>query len=186
MHEKATLALVSEQLLSDDGVNAGTTRTSATVLLVRSTAEPLHVRERVQLGAAVSEQDWSDYEEQRLILEAGFGVDEFKARGMVDALRGRRARLGLQLYLARDGHRLVGAIARFRLPAHPWCARLQDVDVFPAWRGRGYGDAVLAAVLDLLAIEGSTTVVVGADEDDWPLGWYRKRGFCQVARVLPP
>jgi len=57
---------------------------------------------------------------------------------------------------------------------------LQEVDVFPSWRG--YGDALLAAVLELLVAEGSNTVVVGADEDDWPLTWYRRRGFCDVAR----
>jgi hypothetical protein len=42
---------------------------------------------------------------------------------------------------------------------------------------------VLAAVVDLLAGEGSTVVVVGADEDDWPLLWYRRRGFRDVGRV---
>jgi GNAT superfamily N-acetyltransferase len=42
--------------------------------------------------------------------------------------------------------------------------------VFPSWRGQGYGDALLAAGLDVLASEGSRTAVVGAHEDDWPLG----------------
>ena len=55
--------------------------------------------------------------------------------------------------------------------------------MFPLWRGQGYGDALLAAVLEVLAREGSRTVVVGADEDDWPLSWYRTRGFHDSARV---
>jgi GNAT superfamily N-acetyltransferase len=62
-------------------------------------------------------------------------------------------------------------------------ARLAEIDVFPAWRGRGYGDAVLAAIVDRLAGEGCTMLVVGADEDDWPLSCYRSRGFRDVARV---
>ena len=55
--------------------------------------------------------------------------------------------------------------------------------MFPPWRGRGYGDALLVAVFGLPAAEGSSTVVVGADVDDWPLGWYRKRGFREIARL---
>ena len=54
---------------------------------------------------------------------------------------------------------------------------------FPSWRGQGYGGALLAAGLDVLASESSRTAVVGADEDDWPLGWYRRRGFHDSARV---
>lgn len=44
--------------------------------------------------------------------------------------------------------------------------RLQEVDDFPGWRGHGYGDALLAAVLTLLVVDGCTSVVVGSDEDD--------------------
>jgi ribosomal protein S18 acetylase RimI-like enzyme len=181
--EEAALALVSEQLLFDGNCGALSARVPAKVLLARPTAESEHARTRLRLSAATSEQDWRDYEAQRLVVEAEFGVAETQARTMIDALRDRGARLGLELYLARDGKNLVGAIGRFRLPAHPWCARLQEVDVFPRWRGQGYGDALLAAVLDLLASEGTRTAVVGADEDAWPLGWYRKRGFYDVARV---
>lgn len=31
----------------------------------------------------------------------------------------------------------MGAVGRFQLPNRPW-ARLQEVHVFPAWRGQGY------------------------------------------------
>lgn len=148
--EEATLALISERLLFGGNAAADPGRMPAKVLLVRSAAEPLRTVKRVQLTAASGEQDWREYEAQRLVLEAEFGVTETKARKMVDALRDRRARLGLELYLARDGERLVGAIGRFRLPAHPFWVRLQEVDVFPPWRGQGYGDGLLAAVLDLL------------------------------------
>ncbi len=76
----------------------------------------------------------------------------------------------------------MGAVDRFRLPGRP-CARLQEVDVFPPWRGQEFGNAVLPAVVDLLAGEGSAVVAVGADEDDRPLSWYRRRGFHDVGHV---
>lgn len=182
MCEEAALALTSEQMLFGGIDRAGPTRKPAKVLLARSTARPLHALKRVRLSPVFSEQDWRDYEAQRLVVEAGFGVADTQARKMIHALWDRRAQLGLGLYLALDGKRLVGAIGRFRLPAHP-CARLQEVEVFPPWRGQGYGNALLAAALDLLDAEGSRTAVVGADEDDWPLDWYRRCGFHDVARV---
>ena len=58
--------------------------------------------------------------------------------------------------------------------------------MFPSWRRMGYGEAVLAAIVDLLAGEGSTSVVAGADEDDLPLSWCRRRGLRDVARVPLP
>ncbi len=153
-------------------------------LLVHPTAAVLPARARVSLQPVLSGQDWRDYENQRVVVEAGFGVDAVRALAMVEALRERSRRLGLVLYLASDAEQVVGAVGCFRLPPpHRQWARLQEVDVFPSWRGRGYGDALLAAVLELLVTGGSDTVVVGADEDDWPLTWYRRRGFRDVARV---
>lgn len=154
------------------------------MLLVRDSAGPLPARAEVQLELVTSEKDWRSYAAQRVAVEAGFGVGEDAARRMVGELRARGDRIALDLYSARDRGQVVGAIGRLRLvpPQQSW-ARLQEVDVFPAWRGRGYGDALLAAMFALLVTEGSSTVVVGADEDDWPLSWYRRRGFRDVARV---
>jgi predicted N-acetyltransferase YhbS len=103
---------------------------------------------------------------------------------MVGELRDRGRRLGLRLYFAQDGQQVVGGVGSFRLPVpHQSCAWLQEVDVFPGWRGQGYGDGLLTAVLAMLNAEGVSTVVVGADEDDWPLSWYRRRGFRDTVRV---
>jgi ribosomal protein S18 acetylase RimI-like enzyme len=62
-------------------------------------------------------------------------------------------------------------------------ARLQEVDVFPGHRGNGYGEAALTAICAQLASEGLRDIIVGAEEDDWTLSWYRRRGFHDVARV---
>jgi hypothetical protein len=109
---------------------------SGKALLVRPTAEPVAAARAVQLHPVESDDDWREYQQERIAVEAGFGIGEATARAMVDALRARGDRLGLGLYLAWDEDRLVGAVGRFRLPGWP-CARLQEVDVFPAWRDQG-------------------------------------------------
>jgi GNAT superfamily N-acetyltransferase len=153
-------------------------------LLVRNVAEPLRTRQSVSLRRIASLRHWQQYEERRIEVEAGFGVTEDEAVRRVRQLREGTERTGLDLYLANDDRRLVGAVGRFRLPVpdRPW-ARLQEVDVFPEWRGVGYGDALLSAAIGLLNDEGCASVVVGADEDDWPLQWYRRRGFRDTIRV---
>jgi len=184
--DERAMALLTEQRLSAATRLLGVIEAAGEgkALLVHPTVAVVPARVRVCLTPVLTEQDWRDYEDQRVVVEAGFGVDAVRARTMVEALRERSGRLGLGLYLASDGEQVVGAVGCFRLPPpHGRWARLQEVDVFPSWRGRGYGDALLAAVLELLVAEGSNTVVVGADEDDWPLTWYRRRGFRDVARV---
>jgi GNAT superfamily N-acetyltransferase len=180
------MALLSEQRLYPDSrlLTATDPATVGKVLLVRRTTLDVAAQLRIELAPIASERDWSLYAEHRVAVEAGFGIDEARALAMVSNARRRTAHLGLDLYFARDSETVIGAIGRFRLPSpYTYCARLQEVDVFPFWRNRGYGDALLAAMLKLLASEGSTMVVVGADEDDWPLTWYGRRGFHVVARV---
>lgn len=91
----------------------------------------------------------------------------------------------MRLWLAiGQAGKVVGGVAAFRCPdrASP-AARLQEVDIFPAHRGQGLGTALLEGVRDLLLSEGVSSLVIGADEDDWPLGWYRSLGFRDLLRV---
>ncbi len=137
-NELAAWALGTEQLLfATKGFLGPDERLgSGKALLVRPTAEPVAAARAVQLHPVESDDDWREYQQERIAVEAGFGIGEATARAMVDALRARGDRLGLGLYLAWDEDRLVGAVGRFRLPGWP-CARLQEVDVFPAWRDQG-------------------------------------------------
>jgi uncharacterized protein (DUF952 family)/GNAT superfamily N-acetyltransferase len=52
-----------------------------------------------------------------------------------------------------------------------------------AARGRGHGDAVVAAALDLAAGAGCDLVVLEASAQDWPRHWYARRGFEVVGSV---
>jgi GNAT superfamily N-acetyltransferase len=182
---ESAMALATEQWLHPDArvLNPGESGPGK-ALLVRPVAEPLRTTRTVSLRRIASPMHWRRYEDERITVEAGFGIGAEAAARRVRQLREGTERTGIDLYLAHDERRLVGAIGRFRLPVpdRPW-ARLQEVDIFPDWRGLGYGDALLAAMISLLNDEGCASVVVGADEDDWPLQWYRRRGFRDALRV---
>jgi uncharacterized protein (DUF952 family)/GNAT superfamily N-acetyltransferase len=62
-------------------------------------------------------------------------------------------------------------------------AAFESMTTDPAARGRGHGDAVLAAALDLAAERGCDLVVLEADATDWPRHWYARRGFVPVGTV---
>ncbi|MBM7805463.1 uncharacterized protein (DUF952 family)/ribosomal protein S18 acetylase RimI-like enzyme [Geodermatophilus bullaregiensis] len=59
-------------------------------------------------------------------------------------------------------------------------AAVESVVTEPAARGRGHGDAVLAAALDRAAAGGCDLVVLEAAAEDWPQHWYARRGFATV------
>jgi predicted N-acetyltransferase YhbS len=124
----------------------------------------------------------------RVEVEAGFGLSEIEARALVRRTRERGTQLGLRLWLATSpGAELVGAIAAFPVPgSNGVVARLQEVDVFPAHRGSGLGRPLMEALRRELHQGAMQHMVVGADEDDWPLAWYRRLGFRLVARVAKP
>jgi len=110
--DERAMALLTEQRLSATTRLLGVIETAGEgkALLVHPTAAVVPARVRVCLTPVLTEQDWRDYEDQRVVVEAGFGVDAMRARAMVEALRERSRRLGLGLYLASDGEQVVGAV----------------------------------------------------------------------------
>ncbi|SHN86278.1 Uncharacterized conserved protein, DUF952 family [Geodermatophilus obscurus] len=77
----------------------------------------------------------------------------------------------------REGGRVVSA---GQLRVDGATAAFESLITDPAARGRGHGDAVLAAALDLAADAGRGLVVLEADATDWPRHWYARRGFVPV------
>lgn len=147
-------------------------------------ALPLRDR-RLSLRPIASQTDWEEYTEHRRAVEAVYGISGERVCAMIDELRLDEDRLGLRVFLAWEGQESIGGIGFFPVPGTP-VARLQEVDIFPPWRGAGRGDALLEAVAAALRADGFSTAVIGADEDDWPLDWYRRRGFRDAARVARP
>ncbi|MDP5183116.1 GNAT family N-acetyltransferase [Blastococcus sp. BMG 814] len=72
-------------------------------------------------------------------------------------------------------HGRVVAAAQLRVDGAT--AAVESVMTDPDVRGRGYGDAVLARVLELAAAAGCDLVVLEAAGEDWPRHWYARRGF---------
>ena len=77
----------------------------------------------------------------------------------------------------REGGRVVAA---GQLRVDGATAAVESVMTEPAARGRGHGDAILAAALDRAAAHGCDLVVLEADAGDWPRHWYARRGFAVV------
>ncbi len=66
------------------------------------------------------------------------------------------------------------------LYVHQGVAQVEEVLTVPAYQGRGLATGV---VLDAVARgfeAGATTVLLVADAEDWPLGWYRRLGFVDL------
>lgn len=181
----ADIAIASEQVL-DPGVEPLPADNNAgKALLARSAVQPFLVGPmRLSLTPLHDEDMWQQYERLRLPVEASFGLTAVQGRAAVRATRTRVERQGLCMWLAVDErHQVVGAIGAFRVPAHVGIARVQEVDVFPQHRGHGLGGEVLESLRLVLVERGVTMLLIGADEDDWPLSWYERRGFQRVARV---
>jgi ribosomal protein S18 acetylase RimI-like enzyme len=58
-----------------------------------------------------------------------------------------------------------------------WAAEVDGVATRGAYRGRGYGDAMLAAAIAIAAERGCEHVALTAMVEDWPKDWYARRGF---------
>lgn len=82
--------------------------------------------------------------------------------------------------VVREEGRVVAA-AQLRVDGAT--AAVESVMTDPEARGRGYGDALLARALELAGEAGCDLVVLEAAADDWPRGWYARRGFAEVGRT---
>ncbi len=58
-----------------------------------------------------------------------------------------------------------------------WAGEIDGVATMASHRGRGYGDAMLATALDVIAERGCAYAALTALVDDWPKQWYERRGF---------
>lgn len=180
-------ALASERLLFGE-VRPATGPGPHRALMARTVATAAPPARPVRLREIAGEAAWDRYRDARTEVEAAYGLDAEAVEAIVVRMRRAAASHPIRWYgLVEEGGAEVGTVGRLVVDAagvRIW--RLQDVDVFPPFRGRGFGHALLDATMNLAAHRGVPVVMVGADEDDWPLAWYERRGFVRVATVGQP
>lgn len=174
---------------SERQINPGTRELTADelplrgkMLLARDSGAPF-ASGQLRLRPLRDDGDWAAYLQHRIAVEAELGASTRQTSLMVASMRQRACSIKASFHLAREGSRTVGAIGWFRLVGRHDVARLQEVDVFPEFRGLGHGNRLLEAARSTLRASGVQMLIVGADEDDWPLEWYRRKGFRPVVRV---
>ncbi len=62
-------------------------------------------------------------------------------------------------------------------------AQFENLSTHPDHRGKGYASSLLSASLGKAASEGCDLVFLSAVVGDWPLDWYARLGFVEVART---
>lgn len=104
--------------------------------------------------AVVAEQPWGDTATQEAM-----------------AARDRRLveRIDIALVMSEDG------AAGCHVYRHGAVAQIEEVNVLAEARGRGLGQAVMAAAMR--ACRGAALTFLIADADDWPQRWYARLGF---------
>ncbi|GAA0700451.1 hypothetical protein GCM10010193_64020 [Kitasatospora atroaurantiaca] len=80
----------------------------------------------------------------------------------------------------RDENDTVGSWADVYLDVAQGIAQIEDVVTADTHVRRGYADTVLATALQHAS--GYGLVFLLADPDDWPRGWYARRGFTPIGR----
>jgi GNAT superfamily N-acetyltransferase len=156
------------------------------VLLARETARS-DVLPDSRLRLIRSSKEWAQYEDERLLIEQAYGLSPTEVATVVQHMKRSTSRHPIGWHFYEVDQAAVGAVGffEFAFAGQPYC-RLQDVDVFPRFRGRGYGNGLLQSCSSHAAACGAKALVVGADEDDWPLQWYIRHQFvplCQAPKA---
>ena len=80
-------------------------------------------------------------------------------------------------FVVRDGPRIVAAAD---MAVRGEGAEIDGVATWPEHRGRGYGDALVAACVDEALARGIPHLHLEALLDDWPRLWYARRGWVEL------
>lgn len=108
-----------------------------------------------------------------------YGVDDAVVAQLTDRLLLEERVVDLRpLALRVDGEVVASAVLRIDGAT----ADLDGLEVVPAHRGRGHGDALLADARAIAAGAGCDLVTLSAAADDHPRSWYARRGLAEVHR----
>ncbi|MFI8990642.1 GNAT family N-acetyltransferase [Streptomyces antimycoticus] len=111
-------------------------------------------------------------------------ADERTVHDLVERRTARRAGAEEVLFLAaHDDSGEVASWADLYLEPAAGIAQIEEVATAEPYLRRGHADAVLTAALRRAAAAGCGLRFLVADQDDWPLHWYGRRGFTAIGRT---
>jgi ribosomal protein S18 acetylase RimI-like enzyme len=105
--------------------------------------------------------------------------DEETIRQLTERYEAEESVVAIARLAVRQGDEVVGAAL---LKVEGATAMFDALEVSPASRGRGLGDDLLALAFQTSFERGCDLLVLSALADDWPAGWYTRRGFGVVDR----
>jgi GNAT superfamily N-acetyltransferase len=88
-------------------------------------------------------------------------------------------RAGARFFVVRDGAEVVAIAELYALGD---VAQVEAVYTLEAYRGRGFGRAVVLAASRAARDGGADLVFLDADDEDWPKALYGKLGFDELRR----
>jgi N-acetylglutamate synthase-like GNAT family acetyltransferase len=142
----------------------------------------------VKLVPISTEKDWSKLLTIRRDIEyTEYNITAPRAISlMIDNIKDMSQRLNAQWYIAHCGLTPVGAIGlvMFEHQSKRF-GRLQDVDIIQSQRNKGYGTAMLHAIISISVQNKLESLYLRADENDWKKDWYKRLGF-QPIEVWTP
>lgn len=106
-------------------------------------------------------------------------IDAAEVRQMLDGHAAEDAVADVRFLAVREGGAVVAATV---LKIDGATASFGPLDTLPANRGRGHGNALVTAALDLAHRAGCDVVSLDALAGEWPRRWYGRRGFSEVGR----
>jgi ribosomal protein S18 acetylase RimI-like enzyme len=146
------------------------------------------IQDTLYLHPIATKDDWQSMAELRAKVESRFGTPTPDAVvTMITEIQQCQQRLNSQWYLAKLKSETlpVGEIGLVQFQFERIkIGRLQDVDIEPAYQGRGLGNHLLAAIVQQADLLGLDALCLKADSDDWPLQWYMRRGFTPVGEWM--
>ena len=88
-------------------------------------------------------------------------------------------RVGARFFVVRDGGEIVAIAELYPIGD---VAQVEAVFTLEAYRGRGFGRAVVLAASRAASEAGADLVFLNADDEDWPKELYAKLGFDELRR----
>jgi predicted GNAT family acetyltransferase len=99
---------------------------------------------------------------------------------MLSAFRNVLAeRARARFFVVRDGNEIVAIAELYPLGD---VAQVEAVYTLEAFRGRGFGRAVVLVAAKAARDAGADLVFLNADDEDWPKALYGKLGFDELGR----